>query len=88
MPRSLAVLLLLAAVFPTVTAQPISFGSAGDPMEQPRTLVGAPTLVAAAYAGPAHLNEAWRTAGAIALAGQSGPRSVALRGILDLSTRV
>ena len=86
MPRSLAVLLLLAAVFPTVAAQPISFGSAGDPMEQPRTLVGAPTLVAAAHAGPAHLNEAWRAAGAVTLEGQTGAWSFALGGGLHLST--
>ncbi|MCH7975387.1 MAG: hypothetical protein IIC18_02385 [Bacteroidetes bacterium] len=86
MPRIIALFLLFAAVFPTAAAQPLGFGSADDPMEQPRTLVGAPRLVAAAYAGPTHLNEAWRTAGAFVLEGQSGPCSFALDGILLLST--
>lgn len=84
--RSLLLALLAFASLPTVAAQPIDFGSADDPMEQPRTLLGAPWLVGAAYAGPSHLNDTWRAAGAIALEGRAGPWSLGLGGSLHLGS--
>ncbi len=55
-------------------------------MEQPRTLIAAPSLIGAAYVGPSHLNAEWRAMGAFSLEGQAGPWSLALGGSLHLGT--
>ncbi len=79
-------LVFLFAGSAAATAQPVDFGSADDPMEQPRTLLAAPRLTGAAYLGPSFLNDTWRLAGAASLVGRAGPWSLGLGGSLHLGT--